>query len=205
MPPSAVLLLSGLLRLDPYKRLNSLDALNHEFFKTEPLPILPEQMPQFGECHEIDKERFKKLKESNYVSMKSESRTYLEDKRWEHEDPNLFEGTGNRDGYDDYGKNYVRRTHSRHDNENAFEDRRRNQKVYPGGGYYDDRGRRNQDSWREDEYIDNDFGDERAPYNSLDYGGPRTFESKQLYPYVPRLERIESHSRRESPRPLSRT
>ncbi|CAK9435436.1 uncharacterized protein LODBEIA_P01630 [Lodderomyces beijingensis] len=62
MPASGVSLLSGLLTLDPYKRLNALDALNHEFFTTEPLPLRPDQMPRFEECHEIDKERFKTIR-----------------------------------------------------------------------------------------------------------------------------------------------
>lgn len=65
MPNDAIELLSGLLALDPYKRMNALDALNHEFFKNEPLPLKPHQLPKFEECHEIDKERFKKLKENS--------------------------------------------------------------------------------------------------------------------------------------------
>ena len=63
MPTEAIDLLSGLLTLDPYKRLNALDALNHRFFSTDPLPLLPTEMPKFEESHEIDKERFKKLKD----------------------------------------------------------------------------------------------------------------------------------------------
>lgn len=62
MPPDGVDLLSGFLTLDPFKRLNALDALNHEFFKNDPLPLRPEELPKFEECHEIDKERFKQLK-----------------------------------------------------------------------------------------------------------------------------------------------
>lgn len=56
-------LLSGLLNLDPYKRLNALDALDHTYFKVDPLPIKPYELPKFEESHEIDKERFKLLKE----------------------------------------------------------------------------------------------------------------------------------------------
>ena len=59
MPTEAIDLLSGLLTLDPFKRLNALDALNHKFFSTDPLPLLPTEMPKFEESHEIDKERFK--------------------------------------------------------------------------------------------------------------------------------------------------
>lgn len=63
MSPDGIDLLSGLLTLDPYKRFNALDALNHNYFKTDPLPILPQGLPKFEECHEIDKERFKLLRE----------------------------------------------------------------------------------------------------------------------------------------------
>lgn len=64
-------LLSGLLTLDPYKRLNATDGLNHEFFKTEPFPLEPNELPKFEESHEIDKERFKKLKESSYRASRT--------------------------------------------------------------------------------------------------------------------------------------
>ncbi|EGW33324.1 Cdc2-related protein kinase, partial [Spathaspora passalidarum NRRL Y-27907] len=47
LPPTGVELLSGLLTLDPYKRFNALDALEHDFFKTDPLPAKPEDLPKF--------------------------------------------------------------------------------------------------------------------------------------------------------------
>lgn len=67
IPSDGIKLLAGLLALDPYKRFNALDALNHEFFKNEPIPLLPSEMPKFEESHEIDKERFKKIKNRNYT------------------------------------------------------------------------------------------------------------------------------------------
>ncbi|CUM62690.1 uncharacterized protein PRCAT00000246001 [Priceomyces carsonii] len=63
MPPDGINLLSGLLTLDPYKRLNALDALLHSFFLNNPLPLEPQELPKFEESHEIDKDKFKKLKE----------------------------------------------------------------------------------------------------------------------------------------------
>lgn len=210
MPPSAVRLLSGLLTLDPYKRLNALDALNQEFFKIEPLPLRPEEMPQFGECHEIDKERFKKLRENNHLAFRSGAQTYLEDKRFEHEKEKPTVGrVVDRDNYDDYERSYVRRNVSRqaaHLNDNAFEDREQHQRNNQVRRYYNNRGGRTQDSWRQNGYIDNEFENDKVPYRGIDYGGPRTFESKQMYPYIPRLELNDSHySRHNSPRPLSRT
>jgi serine/threonine-protein kinase BUR1 len=56
----ALSLLDKLLTLNPYRRYNALDALKHSFFTTEPLPASPSQL-RFEECHEIDKESFKKL------------------------------------------------------------------------------------------------------------------------------------------------
>ncbi|OBA19866.1 Pkinase-domain-containing protein [Metschnikowia bicuspidata var. bicuspidata NRRL YB-4993] len=55
-------LLGKLLALDPKKRYNALDALDHEYFATDPKPILPEQIRKFEESHEIDRERFKRLR-----------------------------------------------------------------------------------------------------------------------------------------------
>lgn len=55
-------LLSNLLTLDPNRRFNALDALDYIYFKTEPLPCEPANLPIFEECHEIDKERFKRAR-----------------------------------------------------------------------------------------------------------------------------------------------
>lgn len=55
-------LLAKMLCLDPARRFNALDALDHVFFSEEPLPLLPEDMPKFEESHEIDKARFKRLR-----------------------------------------------------------------------------------------------------------------------------------------------
>lgn len=55
-----VLLLDKFLTLDPAKRWNAQDALEHEYFRVDPKPLAPEDMPAFEESHEIDRERFKR-------------------------------------------------------------------------------------------------------------------------------------------------
>mgnify|MGYP004713573545 CR=1 FL=1 len=55
-------LLAALLRLDPSKRFNLLDALAHPYFTNEPKPDQPENLPSFGESHEIDSEKHKNAK-----------------------------------------------------------------------------------------------------------------------------------------------
>lgn len=59
-------LLSNLLTLDPMQRFNALDALAHPYFSNDPIPLEPKDLPKFEESHEIDKERFKKLKEGEH-------------------------------------------------------------------------------------------------------------------------------------------
>ncbi|KAI5968882.1 BUR1 [Candida margitis] len=210
MPPSGVKLLSGLLTLDPYKRFNALDALNQDFFKSEPLPLRPEEMPQFGECHEIDKEKFKKLRETNNLPSRPESRNLLEGKRFDRdEDKFATRGTPNRDDYDDYEKTYVRRSTSRqalhHHNYISYGEDQPRQRTNQARSYYDDRGQRTQDERGQNGYADNEFENDRAPHKNIDYGGPKNFEANQVYPYIPRSELNDSsYSRRDSPHPLSR-
>ncbi|KAK4501939.1 hypothetical protein PRZ48_007749 [Zasmidium cellare] len=50
-------LLKKLLCLDWRKRINSIDALQHEYFKTEPLPSKPESLPRYEDSHELDSRR----------------------------------------------------------------------------------------------------------------------------------------------------
>ncbi|KAF2275298.1 Pkinase-domain-containing protein [Westerdykella ornata] len=48
-------LLSDLLRLDWRKRINAIDAIEHPYFKTEPLPMREEEIPKFQDSHELDR------------------------------------------------------------------------------------------------------------------------------------------------------
>ncbi|KAF8002182.1 hypothetical protein HF325_003147 [Metschnikowia pulcherrima] len=74
-------LLSKLLTLDPKRRYNALDALDHAYFTTDPKPILPEQIRRFEESHEIDKERFKRLRTSTWSTEHVPKRPRAEQER----------------------------------------------------------------------------------------------------------------------------
>ena len=57
---SAVIsLLTDLLKLDWRKRINAIDALEHPYFKSPPLPAKPGEIPQFEESHELDRRKFR--------------------------------------------------------------------------------------------------------------------------------------------------
>ncbi|WPG97265.1 Hypothetical protein R9X50_00003800 [Acrodontium crateriforme] len=50
-------LLKQLLCLDWRKRINAIDALQHDFFKINPLPARPEDLPRYKDSHELDARR----------------------------------------------------------------------------------------------------------------------------------------------------
>ncbi|KHJ30639.1 putative serine threonine-protein kinase bur-1 [Erysiphe necator] len=55
----AISLLKELLKLDWRKRINAIDALNHPYFRNDPLPARPEDLPKFEESHELDRRKFR--------------------------------------------------------------------------------------------------------------------------------------------------
>lgn len=55
----AVSLLTELLKLDWRKRINAIDALNHPYFTTPPLPARPGDIPHFQDSHELDRKKFR--------------------------------------------------------------------------------------------------------------------------------------------------
>ena len=55
----AISLLARLLTLDWRKRINAIDALQHEYFKSPPFPAKPGDLPQFEESHELDRRKFR--------------------------------------------------------------------------------------------------------------------------------------------------
>ncbi|KAH8598035.1 kinase-like domain-containing protein [Bisporella sp. PMI_857] len=58
----AISLLSELLKLDWRKRINAIDALQHPYFHTEPMPAKPGDLPMFEESHELDRKKFRSQK-----------------------------------------------------------------------------------------------------------------------------------------------
>ncbi|VVT56141.1 uncharacterized protein SAPINGB_P004852 [Magnusiomyces paraingens] len=47
-------LLSNLLKLDPLKRITAVDALDHVFFRSDPKPCRPQDLPKYNDSHEMD-------------------------------------------------------------------------------------------------------------------------------------------------------
>ena len=58
----AISLLSELLKLDWRKRINAIDALEHPYFHTQPLPARPGDLPKFEDSHELDRRKFRGMK-----------------------------------------------------------------------------------------------------------------------------------------------
>ncbi|KAL5319488.1 hypothetical protein ACEPPN_012542 [Leptodophora sp. 'Broadleaf-Isolate-01'] len=58
----AVSLLNELLKLDWKKRTNAIDALQHPYFRTHPLPAKPGDLPTFEDSHELDRRKFRSQK-----------------------------------------------------------------------------------------------------------------------------------------------
>ena len=54
----AVALLRELLRLDWKTRINAVDAMDHPYFKMQPLPLHPHEIPMYEESHELDRRKF---------------------------------------------------------------------------------------------------------------------------------------------------
>lgn len=69
MHPAALNLLCNLLTLDPHKRFNALDCLDHEWFKISPLPCIPEEIQQFESRHEMDIRLERSLRHQQYQKL----------------------------------------------------------------------------------------------------------------------------------------
>ncbi|KAM3456942.1 hypothetical protein NHJ6243_007986 [Beauveria neobassiana] len=58
----AISLLKELMKLDWRTRINAVDALEHAYFKMEPLPMEPHEIPTYEESHELDRRKFQDRK-----------------------------------------------------------------------------------------------------------------------------------------------
>jgi serine/threonine-protein kinase BUR1 len=55
LKPEALSLLKDLLKLDWRRRITAVDALQHPYFATPPLPARPEDIPKYNDSHELDR------------------------------------------------------------------------------------------------------------------------------------------------------
>ncbi|KAI5951546.1 BUR1 [Candida jiufengensis] len=224
MPKSGIKLLSGFLTLDPYKRFNALDALQHEFFTESPLPFLPQEMSNFGECHEIDKGKFQKLTESNKNQQRTETRNITEyngrsepdayryDERYAREESNwevTNEGIDSPYHYrplSQQNQNRINNNNSNNNNNNNT-NTNTNYSQYTDDGYYQSRTNytnksgRSQYDERVEENINNGYGDyEEFYHENQSSTEPKRYKSSDTY--IPRSNSnlTSLQERRNSPR-----
>ncbi|KAF1946983.1 Pkinase-domain-containing protein [Clathrospora elynae] len=55
LSPVGLSLMKDLMRLDWRKRINAIDAIDHPYFKEQPLPMREEDIPHFADSHELDR------------------------------------------------------------------------------------------------------------------------------------------------------
>lgn len=55
LSPVGLSLIKDLMRLDWRKRINAIDAIDHPYFKENPLPMREEDIPHFADSHELDR------------------------------------------------------------------------------------------------------------------------------------------------------
>ncbi|KAG9195840.1 serine/threonine-protein kinase BUR1 [Alternaria panax] len=55
LSPVGLSLIKDLMRLDWRKRINAIDAIDHPYFREQPLPMREEDIPHFADSHELDR------------------------------------------------------------------------------------------------------------------------------------------------------
>ncbi|KAH7348104.1 kinase-like domain-containing protein [Pyrenochaeta sp. MPI-SDFR-AT-0127] len=55
LSPTGLSLIKDLMKLDWRKRINAIDAIDHAYFKEQPLPMREEDIPHFADSHELDR------------------------------------------------------------------------------------------------------------------------------------------------------
>lgn len=142
LSPAGLSLLEEFLRLDWRKRINAIDALEHPYFHTNPLPARPEDLPVMEESHEFDKQN----------------------RKVEHKPPpapaggHVGIGNQNEDGFRDRSRPY-----DRHGNRPPKRDRYENTRGAMRNGHLEGRLRPLRDDDHHDRPSRQDYHD-RAPY-----------------------------------------
>eukprot|EP01127_Copromyxa_protea_P009202 TRINITY_DN2151_c0_g1_i1.p1 TRINITY_DN2151_c0_g1~~TRINITY_DN2151_c0_g1_i1.p1 ORF type:complete len:414 (-),score=48.84 TRINITY_DN2151_c0_g1_i1:10-1251(-) len=125
--PYAVDLLVKLLSLDPSRRPTASDALDHEFFWTDPRPLEPEAMPSFPSSHEWVTQQKKRARQSSQASepakrhkgdhIPSGSQRYQSNDRQghgqygSHDKQQQNKGYGGHGGHGGHNRDYSRDSH----------------------------------------------------------------------------------------------
>lgn len=55
LTPTGLSLIKDLMKLDWRKRINAIDAIDHPYFREQPLPMREEDIPHFADSHELDR------------------------------------------------------------------------------------------------------------------------------------------------------
>ncbi|CAH1762373.1 13074_t:CDS:2 [Entrophospora sp. SA101] len=77
----AVDLLDKLLVLDPEKKLSVFEALNHEYFQTNPLPANPDYLPKYESSHEYNSHK-EKDRRKHHISYCKNDNNYIRQVGW---------------------------------------------------------------------------------------------------------------------------
>lgn len=118
----AISLLKELLKLDWRTRINAIDALKHPYFRNDPLPARPEDLPKFEESHELDRRKFRGQKAALPPAPKGGTVGMGQHGNWEATVSGSYAGT-NSDGYNPYrqsnGTRYSHQASYRNNNINS--------------------------------------------------------------------------------------
>ncbi|KAG9247882.1 Serine/threonine-protein kinase bur-1 [Calycina marina] len=141
----AISLLNDLLKLDWRKRSNAIDALQHPYFTSAPLPARPGDIPMFEESHELDRRKFRSQKAAPPPAPKGGTVGQGPNAGWNGEQ----NGGDRRDTYDNYNRS--------HKNGGRYPPHQRDHRngLPPPPPLPDDR----RPAWRRDDRGDRDRGD----------------------------------------------
>ncbi|KAF1850898.1 Pkinase-domain-containing protein [Cucurbitaria berberidis CBS 394.84] len=64
LSPTGLSLIKDLMKLDWRKRINAIDAIDHPYFREQPLPMREEDIPHFADSHELDRRNVRGQKQA---------------------------------------------------------------------------------------------------------------------------------------------